>query len=123
MSQLIRKVWDLQKKMWEHRNSFVHKESGSIHDKELEAVDEAIRVEFRRGLDGLPGEFAGNFRGDVKQLLDKKDPVIKQQWLASIWYARDNLRLEQGLDEDVRDPLAAAFISRFHLRRKRKRNI
>ena len=123
ISRFIRKLWDLQKAMWTHRNTFVHKDSGSVHDRELKAIDESIKSEFTRGLDGLPREFSGSFTGELKKKLEDWDVVYKQQWLASIWYARDNLRLSQGLDEEVRDPLAQAFITRFHLRRKRKRNL
>ena len=109
--------------MWTHRNNFVHKNTGSVHDKELKAIYDAIKIEFIRGLDGLPREFSGSFTGEVKKKLDDWDVVYKQQCLASIWYARDNLRLSQGLNGEIRDPLAQAFITRFHLRRKRKRNI
>ena len=119
LSQLVRKVWGVQKRMWDHRNSFVHKTKTSIHDKEVEAVTKAIERECRRGLDGLPGEFVGSFRGEVEKLVNSEDIVMKQQWLASIWYARDHLRFRQNLDPEERDPLAQAFITRFNLRRKR----
>ena len=120
LSQLVRKVWGLQKQMWDHRNSFVHRTKTSIHDKEVEAVTKAIEYEFSRGLDGLPGEFVGSFRGEVEKLAKSEDIVMKQQWLASIWFARDHLRFRQNLEPEERDPLAQAFITRFKLRRKRK---
>ena len=56
-----------------HHNSFVHKDKESTHEKEKEAIDKAIQDEFRRGLDGLPGEFAGDIRRDVKQLVESDD--------------------------------------------------
>ena len=120
LSRLVRKVWGLQKRMWDHRNSFVHQPQRSIHEREVEAITKAIEHEFNRGLDGLSGEFVGSFRGEVEQLAKSEDIVMKQQWLASIWFARDHLRFRQNLEPEERDPLAQAFITRFKLRRKRK---
>ena len=84
-------------------------------------MEDAIRWEFSRGLDGLPAEMSGNFKGDVERIVKDKNIVGKQQWLASIWYARDYLRSSQGLDKEDRNPLAQAFIERFKVRRKRRR--
>ena len=120
LSQLVRKIWGLQKRMWDHQNSFVHKTKTSLHAKEAKALTQAIEHEFRRGLDGLSGEFVGSFRGEVEKLAKSEDIVMKQQWLASIWFARDHLRFRQNLEPEERDPLAQAFITRFKLRRKRK---
>ena len=106
--------------MWDHQNSFVHKTKTSLHAKEAKALTQAIEHEFRRGLDGLSGEFVGSFRGEVEKLAKSEDIVMKQQWLASIWFARDHLRFRQNLEPEERDPLAQAFITRFKLRRKRK---
>ena len=91
-----------------------------MHEAEAAAIDGAIHLEFQRGLDGLPGEFAGNFRGTEADILKSTNIIWKQQWLSSIWYARDYLRQKQGLVVEERDPLAQAFITRFNLRRKRK---
>ena len=122
MSRLIRQIWALHNQMWTEGNSHVHRKGKSIHQAELEAVDEAIRTEFIRGLDGLPVEFAKDFSGDVEEIIEGRNPVRKQQWLASIWYARDFMREAQGLDPVVKDPLAQAFITRFQVRRKRRRS-
>ena len=107
--------------MWIERNSHVHVKGRSIHQAELEAVDKAIRTEFTRGLDGLPAEFSKDFSGSVEDIIGGHNPVRKQQWLASIWHARDFLRAQIGLDPIAKDPLAKAFITRFHTRRKRRR--
>ena len=122
MSRLIRQVWALHKKMWLDRNSYVHKPGRSIHQAEEEAVNEAIKAEFARGRDGIPLAFDIDINGRAERITEEKDLTRKQQWLASIWYARDFLRKEQDLDPEERDPLAQAFITRFHLRRKRKRD-
>ena len=86
-------------------------------------MTKAIEMEFRRGLDGLPGEFAGSFRGEVEKLAKSEDIVMKQQWLASIWFARDHIGFSQGLEPEERDPLAQAFTNRFRLRLKRRRKL
>ena len=80
-------------------------------------MNEAIRNEFARGRDGIPLVFNIDISGRAERIIDEKDLARKQQWLASIWYARDFLRKEQDLDPEERDPLAQAFITRFHLRR------
>ena len=40
MSIVVRKVWNLQRRMWGHINKSVHKGSRSLHEHELEAVNE-----------------------------------------------------------------------------------
>ena len=65
--------------MWDHRNTFIHKRTGSVHDRELRAINTVIEKEFRRGMDCLPGEFVGSFRGEVKKVLETWNVVYKQQ--------------------------------------------
>ena len=72
---------------------------------------------------GSPENFVGNFRAQVKDIVESNNLVWKQQWLSSIWFARDHLRHQQGLDLEDRDPLAQAFITRFNLRKKRRRAV
>ena len=120
MSQLIRKLWNLQHAMWIHRNSFVHSDKKSLHQHEEEAVDRAIREEFIIGRNGLSGEYAGLFRGNVHRLLNGASSM-KIQWIYRVWSGRDRLRNEQDLDPWYRDPLAASFIRRNKIRKKRKR--
>lgn len=71
VSRLIRQVWSIQHKQWLHRNSFVHKDGGSGHQAEVDAVDMTIWREFFIGRDGLSQAYAGLFRGDIDQLLAK----------------------------------------------------
>ena len=108
--------------MWLHRNSFIHKDGGSVHALELEAINQTLRMEFILGRDGLSGDYASFFRGSIETLLEKS-VTCKQQWLASIWAGRDCLRLGLGMDEWQKDPLARAFIDRFKVRKKRKTGI
>ena len=66
---------------------------------------------------------SGNFSGEVERIVEDKNMIGKQQWLASVWYARDYLRFTHGLDKEERNPLAQAFIERFKVRRKRRRGV
>ena len=107
--------------MWIHRNSFVHKEGQSLHQVEEEAVSQGIQEEFIIGRNGLNQDYSGLFRGSVQQLLNS-DSVTKVQWLFRVWNGRDRIRREQGLDPWFKHPLAASFIRRHQVRRKRRRN-
>ena len=120
MSQFIRKVWNIQHSMWLHRNSLVHKGGKSLHKHEEEAVERVIREEFIIGRNGLPQDYAGLFRGNVQRIVNA-DSATKVQWLYRVWSGRDRIRREQDIDPWYKDPLAATFIRRNHIRRKRKR--
>ena len=122
MSKFICKLWDLQHKMWMHRNSFVHSDSKSIHQHEEEVINRCIREEFIIGPNGLDINYAGLFKGNV-QLLLKSNEKTKMLWLYRIWAGRDRLRKSQDLSPWHKDPLAASFIERNRLRKKRKRGI
>ena len=108
--------------MWLHWNLFVHGEGKKGHELEVEAVENAIRMEFLLGRDRLSQDYSGLFRGNVESIL-KKDIAVKQQWLSRVWEGRDRLRRSQNLDPWFRNPLAASFISHFHVRRKRQLNV
>ena len=120
MSRLIRKVWDLQRKMWIHRNRFVHATDSSMHQFEQQAMDRAIRWEFTVGLNELPAALNGLFRGTVDRIINK-DATSKSQWLNSVWSARDYYRRQQNLGPWDRDIVAATFLLRDRMRRKRRR--
>ena len=49
------------------------------------------------------------------------DSATKVQWIYRVWSGRERIRKEQDLDPWFRHPLAATFIRRNHVRRKRKR--
>ena len=119
MSQLVRRLWKVQKNLWLDRNKHLHNNGRSIHDYERRKVDEEIQKEFRIGRNGLGEDFSRTFSGQVQRIL-QKDGVAKLQWLASVWHARDMKRTELGLGPWPRDATAANFIQKFHLRRKRK---
>ena len=49
--------------------------------------------------------------------------LAKQQWLGTVWFARDRLRFEQGLTPWEKDLTAASFLRRARARRKRNREM
>ena len=120
VSQFIRKIWMLQHALWIHRNSFVHKDGKSMHQHEEEAVDRVIREEFLFGRNGLPMEYDGLFRGNVHRILNGA-ATMKVQWLYRVWSGRDRIRREEDMEPWYKNPLAATFIRRHQVRRKRKR--
>ena len=71
ISRFIRQIWQVQRAMWLHRNSFVHKGGSSVHEAELTAIDNSIRMEFILGRDGLSNEYASYFHGELEVLLSK----------------------------------------------------
>ena len=91
-----------------------------MHQQEEDAIDRAIRQEFIIGRSGLSMDYDGLFRGDVRRLLNGSTEM-KVQWIYRVWSGRDRLRLEQNLDPWYKEPLAATFIRRNLVRRKRKR--
>ena len=119
MSQIVRKVWMIQHRIWQHRNQFVHQSGKSMHQHELEAVEHAIRYEYAVGQNDLPQLYSGLFRQNISSIL-AKTVTSKLQWLDSVWSARDFLRQSQHLDPWPRDPLASSFLVRCRLRRKRR---
>ena len=120
MSQLLRRLWKIQKNLWLDRNKHLHNNGRSIHEYERMKVDQEIQREFSIGQNGLPEDFGTTFSGQVTTVLEKED-VVKLQWLALVWYARDIQRSQIGLGPWPKDAIAANFISKFHLRRKRNR--
>ena len=122
VSKFIRQVWNLQHRMWTHRNEYLHKDSKSIHEHEQAAVDEAIRFECSIGRDQLPREYQGLFRENPNDLV-QQNWATKLQWLHSVWAGRDRVRREQDLEPWQRNQLAANFIHKNRIRKKRKRGI
>ena len=49
MSKAVRNICELQKRMWDHRNSYAHASNDTIQQHEEEAMTAAIRWEFAVG--------------------------------------------------------------------------
>ena len=120
VSQFMRKLWDLQHRMWIHRNSFVHDDKKSLHQHEEEAIDNSIREEFIIGRNGLDADYRGLFIGNVDRILNANS-TTKVLWLHRVWTGRDRLRKQQDLDPWFRNPLASSYLRRNRVRRKRNR--
>ena len=103
----MRKVWDLQRSMWDHRNRFVHKGQKLLHVIELEAVNDAMQYEYTIGRNGLAISYLSLFQGSINQLLQKSD-ASKLQRLDSIWKGHQQRKL--GLDPWHKDIVATTFL-------------
>ena len=57
---------------------------------------------------------------EIDSLLNKNWNA-KLQWLDSIWEGRDRIRARDGLSTWDKDPIAANFLLRDKVRKKRKR--
>ena len=121
-SNLVRLLWDLQKKLWDHRNSILHASARTVHESELQAINAAVRWELLVGRNGLSSEYNRFFSVEIDRLI-RTDALAKQQWLSTVWFARDRLRFEQGLTPWEKDPTAASFLKRARARRKRNREM
>ena len=58
MSKVVRNIWDIQKRMWDHMNSYSHASNGNTHQHEEEAMTAEIRWEFSVGQNGLPAAYS-----------------------------------------------------------------
>ena len=56
MSKVARNIWDIQKQMCGHRNSYVYASNVTIYKNKEEAMTAEIRWEFALGQNGLPTE-------------------------------------------------------------------
>ena len=97
MSKVVRIIWDLQKIMWDHSNSYVHASNNTIHYYEEEYMTATIWLGFAVGKNGLPAAYPGLYTGKV-QLLLKDKGITKYQWLRSIWNVRGWVRIKKAYD-------------------------
>jgi hypothetical protein len=89
MTKMQRKIWEIAWKMWRHRNDFLHNDGTTIHFQESAAINRAIRMEHNATGEGLPDMYQYLFRGEVENIIQQ--PIhAKQDWLRSVWAARDH---------------------------------
>ncbi len=113
MAKLLRKIWEIQWTMWEHRNNTLHNEGPTIHRHEMQAIDNEIIAEFAEGLGNLPRQrYHYLFRGTVQQRLND-NLMLKQMWLGSVWSARD---MYMRVEARERCHIATAFFGRWQER-------
>ena len=112
MAKLQIRIWEIAWLMWQHRNNFLHNDGTTIHFRELAAMNRAIRREYRLTGNGLPATYQHLFRGNVEDLI-KASITMKQDWLRSVWVARDHHTPTQ---ERSRDEIAESFYLRWKKR-------
>ena len=111
MSRLVRKIWDVQRLMWSDRNNTLHGEGNTIHVTEIKAINDEILAQWLEGQNYLPNRYRHLFAGEFRSLY-QADYHRKQQWLTSVWLARDR----HSLLPIPRNLIANAFYQRWHSR-------
>jgi hypothetical protein len=109
IARFQRKMWDIAWTLWQQRNEFLHNDGRTIHYQESAAVTREIRKEYVMAGNGLPPSYHHLFLGNIEELINQ--PIhIKQEWLKSVWVARDHHRPEKV---EPRDSIAEAFYLRW----------
>jgi hypothetical protein len=107
MAKVQRKIWEIAWAMWEHRNKQLHVDGQSVHFLDKIAMTAAIHIEWDRGPDGLPPHYNGLFVHHNRPPWSRS-LQHQQQWLASVWHARDNHNQQTG----ERNQRATQFVFR-----------
>ena len=89
MTKLQRRIWEIAWQMWRHRNDFLHNDGTTIHFQESAATNREIRKEYDITGNGLPASYQYLFQGDIETLINCSIHT-KQDWLRSVWVARDH---------------------------------
>jgi hypothetical protein len=109
IARFQRRLWDIAWTLWQHRNEFLHNDGRTIHYQESAAITREIRKEYVMAGNGLPPSYQHLFQGDIEELVNQ--PIhMKQEWLKSIWVARDHY---SSGSLQPRDEIAEAFYLRW----------
>ena len=84
-----KRIWEIPWLMWQHRNEFLHNDGKTIHFQESAAINREIRKEYLLTGNGLPQPYQHLFQGNEEELINQSS-FIKQEWLMSVWVARDH---------------------------------
>jgi hypothetical protein len=109
VSRLVRKIWDIQRQLWNDRNEALHGEGNTIHVEEITAINEEVLSQWTKGSRHLPTRYHHLFKGEFR-LLYQSDYHRKQQWLTSIWLARE----KHSPLPVTRNSIAENFYKRWH---------
>jgi hypothetical protein len=109
MAKCQLRIWEIAWMMWQHRNDFLHNDGKTIHFQEVSAINRSIRIEFTRAGNGLPAIYQHLFQINIDDLL-ASSTSMKQEWLTSVWAARDHFTPNNG---GIRDEIAEAFYTRW----------
>ena len=96
MSKVVKNIWDPQKRIWGHRNSYAHESNRTIYQHKEEAITAVIWWEFAVGQNWLPATYSSLFTGKVQHIFND-DRITKSQLLIEIWNSRDRVRIKEGL--------------------------
>ena len=86
--KVLKKLHFMAWSLWEHRNKTLHDEQGQHQQHAIHLLNETIRSEYARGMDGLPASCQHFFRKSLLTLLSKRTST-KQDWLLGLHAARD----------------------------------
>ena len=101
----------MQRQLWDDRNETLHGEGQTIHLEELTAINEEITNQWLKGINHLPSRYRHLFQGNFRCLY-QSDINQKQQWLTSVWLARD----KHSPLPTTRNAIAENFYIRWHRR-------
>lgn len=118
---LQKKIWELSRALWEHRNKVRHpNDKDNIHLFEKDAVDLEIRHEYRLGLKHLPHHSYKYLFEETLGSLLKRTYSDKHNWLASVWNGRD-IYANPPCDARKRNVQITGFYDQWKRRRKKRR--
>ena len=85
--KVSKKIWDILKTMWDHRNSILHRSEGISPTGRTELYM-ACHIELNIGQQLLPDIFAGYFDTDIDELMEENIQDIRS-WFRTIRQARE----------------------------------
>ena len=65
----MRKLWEVQKIMWDHRNASLHNKKSGVHEKKLMVIHAAIKFELAIGTNGVEEDHRHFFEVSVKEIM------------------------------------------------------
>ena len=105
IARFQRRIWEIAWWLWQRQNEFLHNDGRTIHFQETAALNRETRKEYLMTGIGLPLSYQHLFQGDREDLITQ--PIhAKQEWLTSVWVARDH---HMPTQVRPRDGIAEAF--------------
>ena len=85
MSKVVRKIWYLQKIIWDNKNSYAHALNSTTHYQEEDAMTMTAEIRWELAVfqNGLPEAYSDSFTGQVQHIL-KYDCITKAQYISSV---------------------------------------
>ena len=80
------KVWQIAWDLWTHQNKMLHTDRKTIHQYEMNLLDQEISIEWQRQ-NILPCEYSHLFQGNLDGNL-KRNIYHNKQWITSVWLAQ-----------------------------------